>query len=87
MWCRASYGDYAGRSVFEHHSRLLGPRRERGRLLGRANLGVEKLRFLFRLAMDLRHLDRRRYEHAARSLDEIGRMIGGWRKASDGKTA
>jgi hypothetical protein len=61
--------------------------RERGRLLGEANLGVEKLRFLFRLATDLRHLDRDRYEHAARALDEIGRMIGGWRKANDAAQA
>ncbi|MDP6565675.1 MAG: diversity-generating retroelement protein Avd [Alphaproteobacteria bacterium] len=56
--------------------------RRRADLLLRANLGVEKLRFLFRLALDLGHLDPRRYEHAARSLDEVGRLIGGWRKAS-----
>ncbi len=54
--------------------------RDRDRLLVRANLGVEKLRFLFRIAMDLKHLDPRRYEHAARNLDEIGRLVGGWRK-------
>ncbi|MFP6743212.1 MAG: diversity-generating retroelement protein Avd [Alphaproteobacteria bacterium] len=54
--------------------------RDRDRLLIRANLGIEKLRFLFRIAMDLKHLDPRRYEHAARSLDEIGRLVGGWRK-------
>ena len=51
--------------------------------LARANPDLEKLRFLFRLAKDLGHLDMARYEHAARSLDEIGRMIGGWRKAHD----
>jgi hypothetical protein len=56
--------------------------RRRAELLQRANLGVEKLRFLCRLALDLGHLDARRYEHAARSLDEVGRLIGGWRKAS-----
>jgi len=56
--------------------------RERTGLLVRANLGLEKLRFLFRLAQDLRYLDLRRYEFAARSIDEIGRMVGGWRKAS-----
>ncbi len=55
--------------------------RARGRLLVQANLGVEQMRFLFRLAKDLRLLDLRRYEHAARALDEIGRLIGGWRKA------
>ena len=31
-----------------------------------ANLKLEKLRFLFRLAADLRHLDARRYEVASR---------------------
>ncbi|MSO77758.1 MAG: diversity-generating retroelement protein Avd [Alphaproteobacteria bacterium] len=54
--------------------------RARDRLLGDANLGIEKLRFLIRFAMDLRCLDPRRYEHAARSLDEVGRLVGGWRK-------
>ena len=48
--------------------------------LSHANLGLEKLRFFFRLARDLRYLDSRRYEHAARSLDETGRKVGAWRK-------
>ncbi|WP_419939808.1 diversity-generating retroelement protein Avd [Candidatus Palauibacter sp.] len=55
--------------------------RQRRNHLSRANLGIEKLRFLLRLAHDLRHLDARRYEHAARSLDETGRRIGAWMKA------
>ena len=54
--------------------------RQRGPHLARANLGLEKLRFLFRLAHDLRYLDLRRYEHAARCLDETGRSIGAWSK-------
>ena len=54
--------------------------RRRQAALARANLGIEKLRFLIRLAHDLRHLDRRRYEFAARSLDETGRRIGAWIK-------
>ena len=54
--------------------------RQRGPHLARANLGIEKLRFLFRLAHDLRYLDPRRYEHAARCLDETGRSIGAWSK-------
>ena len=56
--------------------------RTRDRYLSEANLGLEKLRVLFRLAKDLRHLDLRRYEHAARSLDEVGRMVGGWIKTN-----
>ena len=54
-------------------------KRRTGHLSG-ANLGLEKLRFLFRLAHDLRAIDRRRYEYAARSLDETGRRVGAWRK-------
>lgn len=50
--------------------------------LNAANLGLEQLRFSLRLARDLNHLDLRRYEFAAESLLEIGRLIGGWRKAN-----
>jgi hypothetical protein len=46
------------------------------------NLRLEKLRFLFRLSHDLHLLDLRRYEFAARAVDEIGRMVGGWIKVS-----
>lgn len=55
--------------------------RDRRAQLARANLGLEKLRFHFRLAADLQSLDRRRYEFAAHELDEIGRLVGGWAKA------
>ncbi len=55
--------------------------RDRAEALRRGNLGIEKLRFLIELAADLRLLDRKRYEHAARALDETGRLIGGWTKA------
>lgn len=45
------------------------------------NMRLEKLRFLFRLAMDLRYLDLGRYEFAARAIDEVGRLVGGWLQA------
>jgi hypothetical protein len=54
----------------------------RERSLADANLGLEKLRFLFRICVELRYLDPRRYEHAARTVDEIGRLVGGWIKAN-----
>jgi len=59
--------------------------RQRGPHLNRANLGIEKLRFLLRLAHDLRYLDSRRYEHAARCLDDIGRKVGAWGKVHHAK--
>lgn len=59
--------------------------RQRGPHLSRANVGIEKLRFLLRLAHELRYLDLRRYEHAARCLDDTGRKIGAWSKVHHAK--
>jgi hypothetical protein len=56
--------------------------RDRSAALKAANLGLEKLRHLFRLAYDLRHLDLRRYEYAAREIDGVGRLVGAWIKAA-----
>ncbi len=56
-------------------------KRERRAHLNRANLGLQKLRFFFRLAVELKILDLRRYEFAARKIDDTGRLIGGWIKA------
>ncbi len=60
--------------------------RDRRGNLAKANLGLEKLRFFFRIAFEQRHLDARRYEHAARMVDEVGRLIGGWAKAHEHRT-
>jgi hypothetical protein len=62
-------------------------RRDRRVHLARANLGLEKQRFFFSLAHEQRHLDTRRYEHAARAIDEVGRLIGGWAEASNARGA
>jgi len=61
--------------------------RGRGSLLTDANLGLERLRFFMRLSCELRLIDTRRYEHAARCIDDIGRMVGGWVKAHHARTA
>ena len=55
--------------------------------LASANLGLEKPRFLIRLAHDLQCLDHRRYEFAARSIDDTGRRIGAWHKAHARQTS
>jgi hypothetical protein len=54
--------------------------RERMRHLQSANLALEQMRFGLRLAKDLKHLSFAGYEHAARELDEVGRLVGGWLK-------
>ena len=56
--------------------------RGREQLLSQANLGLEKLRYLVRIASELRCLDLKRYEYAARAIDEVGRLVGGWAKAN-----
>lgn len=61
--------------------------RQREGHLRAANLGLEKLRIGLRLTKDLRLLDLKAYEHAARSIDEVGRMVGGWLKADHAAAA
>ena len=54
-------------------------------LLDEANLALEILRFQMRLAKDLQCLKTESYAFAATAIDEIGRLVGAWRKA--GSTA
>jgi len=50
-------------------------------LLERASRRTNGLRYMLRLAKDLRLLALDSYGFAAERLDEIGRMIGGWQKS------
>jgi len=43
---------------------------------------LEKLRMLVRLAKDMKFISVRRYGIMAEKINEIGRMLGGWIKAS-----
>jgi four helix bundle protein len=61
--------------------------RERRHHLAKANMALEKLRYFIRIAAEMEYLDHRRYEFAARSIDEIGRQVGGWLKASNVEAA
>lgn len=56
--------------------------RQKQASLKTANLKLEKLRYLIRLAKDLRFLNLKGYEFAARAVDSIGISIGGWLKYS-----
>jgi len=48
--------------------------------LQQADLQLAQLRVWIRLVRDLEVLSIRRYEHAARLLNEIGRLLGAWLK-------
>lgn len=54
--------------------------RSKGPVLARANLRLEKLRVLLGVCHAVGYLPHARYEHAARRVNAVGAMLGGWRK-------
>ena len=57
--------------------------RDRRALLRALNVELELLRFQFRIAKDLQCLSVESYGYAARSVDEVGRLLGGWIKQGE----
>jgi len=49
-------------------------------LLAGVNRDIEVMRWLIRMATDRKVLTPRQYEHCCMSLNECGRMVGGWWK-------
>ena len=47
-----------------------------------ANLRLEVVRHLWRLAHELRLISTRQYEHGAGLLLNLGRQLGGWRRSA-----
>ena len=45
-----------------------------------ADVELDKLRTHLRLCRDMELVNPRQYEHAARMLVEVGRLLGGWQK-------
>jgi len=54
--------------------------KKKAHFLRRANLELEKLRFLIRLSKDLQCINLKTYEFASVKINEIGKMVGGWEK-------
>lgn len=48
--------------------------------LEQADVKLKQLRFYLRLSHDFQLLDMRSYEYACRSLEEVGRLLGAWKK-------
>lgn len=75
------------RSALCFHERLIEAAHvESGALataLTRADAELDILRHYMRLCHDLHLLTIGQYEHATERLSEIGRLLGGWHKASD----
>ncbi len=49
--------------------------------LAAADKLLTKIRLYVRLSYDLHCLNTRQFEHAARLLDELGRLLGGWQRS------
>jgi len=54
-------------------------------LLQQANARLSRVRYLVRLAKDLKQMSVKQYEFAARAIDGIGVEIGGWLKQQGGR--
>jgi len=52
-------------------------------ILAQADTDLAKLRLYLRLCRDLELLRFNQYEHGQRMVDEIGRLMGGWRETVD----
>jgi len=83
---RFSIGDRLVDGVLEILMKLVDAAysRDKERLLMEVNAMLNRLRFLLRLAKDLKLLQIESYGYAAENVEEIGRMVGGWRKSAAG---
>jgi hypothetical protein len=80
-------GERIERNLYDLLENLIKARytRQRQPLLEQANLTLEILRFQMRLAKDLQCLKVESYSFATKSIDEIGKLVGGWLKSGSGK--
>jgi len=81
---RYTLGDRIERRLYDVIEALLRAKyaRERADILREINLQLEMLRFQFRMAKDLRCLSIEAYGYASRSVNEVGKLVGGWLKKS-----
>jgi hypothetical protein len=75
-------GDRIERQILDILELLISANYSKEKLeyLKEANLKLEVLRFLWRLSLDLKYLDSRRYEFVSVRLHDIGNLVGGWIK-------
>jgi hypothetical protein len=59
-----------------------GSAAQRGESLRTADIQLDQLRQYLQLAWQLRWMSDGQYQHVSRLTTELGRLIGGWRRAS-----
>ena len=74
-------------AVLDVHEALIAAgktqRAERRRNLLQADIRLEQLRLHWRMCQTLELVPLGRYEHGARMIDEVGRLLGGWILAAE----
>ena len=58
--------------------------RNRREILIQVNLKLDVLRFMMRIAYDMKYVNLAAYDFFSRSILEVGRMVGGWMRAEGG---
>jgi hypothetical protein len=81
---RFTLGDRLELGLLELLELLVGAAHSRPKqaALKRANLRLEVVRHLWRVAHELQVVSTRRYEYGARRMEELGRQVGGWLRSS-----
>lgn len=70
--------------AFAFHRALFRAAREPRPALAEADVHLAALRTYLRLACELKFLSVGQYEHSARLVEELGRLIGGWMRSAAG---
>ncbi len=80
---RSALGKATQEAMFQLQRELVAAarRREKRQSLQAADEALTELRLLLREGHALTLLTSGQYEHVVRMLDEVGRLLGGWRKA------
>lgn len=60
--------------------------RDKDKLLEEADVVLNILKFLLRISWEIKAIDNKKYILLSERLDEIGKMLGGWRKYFSKKT-
>ncbi len=79
---RFTFSDRLTRLALDVVEDLIEARYSRNKtlILRRANLNLEKQRILLRICFEMRLLSGKSYAHASTSINEVGKMLGGWMK-------
>lgn len=77
---RFTLGEHIEHGLLEVLELLVSASYQRNKeaVLRQANLRLDVVRHLWRVAYELKVMATRQYEHGARLIDDLGRQIGGW---------